>query len=125
MRLLAAVGLIALAGCVAQPTGVQAQFAAFAGNAATADIMAGLCPQYQMRSSIEQLTEAFVDQMLASGYSELEVLQAVQNTSEDQVIDGVISEMGRQGVTPGDTAALCAYADREVAAGSQIGRFLR
>ncbi|MEX3016273.1 DUF5333 family protein [Gymnodinialimonas hymeniacidonis] len=125
MRAFAAVALIALAGCVSQPTGVQAQFEAFAGNAATADIMAGICPQYQMRNSIEQLTEGFVDQMLASGYSELDVLQAIQNTPEDRIIEDVISEMGRQGVTPGDAAALCAYAEREVAAGSQIGRFLR
>ncbi len=125
MRALIAVSLLALAGCVAQPTGVQAQFEAFAGNAATADIMAGLCPQYQMHSSIEALTDQWVDTMLASGYSELDILQAVQNTSDDRVIDSVISRMGREGVTPGDAASLCAYADREVAAGSQIGRFLR
>lgn len=125
MRGLAAIGLLALAGCVSQPSGVQAQFGAFAGNAATADIMAGLCPQYEMRNSLEELTQGFIDQMLAAGYSEIEVLEAIQATSEEAIIEEVIVEMGQQGVTPGDEAALCAYADREVAAGSQIGRFLR
>lgn len=125
MRALAALAALAVAGCVAQPTGVQAQFEAFAGNAATAEIMADICPQYRTRSSIEAMTEQWVDVMLAAGHSELDVLQAVQSTDEDRVIDAVIARMEREGVTPGDTDALCAYADREVASASPIGRLLR
>ena len=115
----------ALVGCVQPSSGVQAQFEAFAGDAATADIMAGICPQYRMRNTLEELTDGFITQMLAAGYSEIEVLQGVEATSDDAVVDAVIARMGREGVTPGDAAALCAYADREVAAGSNIGRFLQ
>lgn len=125
MRAQAALAVLAVAGCVAQPTGVQVQFEAFAGNAATAEIMADICPQYRTRSSIEAMTEQWVGAMLAAGHSELDVLQAVQNTDEDRVIDAVIARIAREGVTPGDTAALCAYADREVASASPIGRLLR
>ncbi len=125
MRALAAVAGLALAGCVAQPTGVQAQFEAFALTAASADIMSEFCPQYQMRGSLETLTESFVDQMLGLGYSEIEVLEGIQATSEEQLADRVVAEMMRQGVVPGSATSLCAYADREVAAGSPIGRLLR
>ena len=125
MKRLGAFAVLALSACVSQPTGVQAQFEAFAANATTAEIMGDICPQYTMRNSLEALTEAFVDQLLAAGFTEAEVMAGIQATPEERVIEDVIAEMTRQGVTPGDEAALCAYADREVAAGSQIGRFLR
>jgi len=125
MRVSVAIVALALTGCVSQPTGVQAQFEAFAATATTAEIMGDICPQYEIRGSLESLTEGFVDQMLAAGYSELEILEGIEATSEQLVVDAVIAEMGRQGVTPGDNAALCSYADREVAAGSAIGRLLR
>ena len=125
MKRVAAIALVALAGCVTQPSGVQAQFESFAASASTAEIMADICPQYRMRQSLEVLTEGFVAQMATAGYSEAEILQGIEATPEDRVIEAVIAEMSAQGVTPGDQAALCAYADREVAAGSAIGRLLR
>lgn len=125
MRACAFIGALTVAGCVAQPTGVQAQFESFAMTAASAELMSEVCPQYLLRGTLETLTEGFVEQMLAAGYSEFDILDGIEATSEDSIVDAVIAEMGRQGVTPGDDTALCAYADREVAADSAIGRLLR
>ncbi|WP_224814047.1 DUF5333 family protein [Hasllibacter sp. MH4015] len=126
MRALAVfAGLVTLTGCVAQSTGVQAQFEAFAADASTAEIMDDICPQYRMRQSLEALTDGFIQQMRDAGYSDTEIVQAIEATPESRVVDRVIARMGAEGVTPGDAAALCAYAEREVAANSGIGRLLR
>jgi uncharacterized protein (DUF849 family) len=141
-RILRGFGLLALgamlAGCVeetpsvsvAPPKGVSAASAveSFIIAVATADVIGDRCGAAGIRkgfSSVDALVDSYTRNLVRAGYSEEELVRAVDGLSYDRVGEKAVARLKSQGVREGDTASLCRYGVNEIAAGSAVGRLLR
>jgi uncharacterized protein (DUF849 family) len=115
---------------IAPAKGVSAASAveSFVITVATADSIADNCRDAGIRmgySSVDALLDSYVRNLVRAGYSEGELLRAVDGLSYDRVGDKAIARLKARGVRQGDTASLCQYGRNEIAAGSAVGRLLR
>lgn len=112
------------------PKGATAASAieSFVITVATADVIgdacrpAGIAKTY---SSTDALLDSYVRNLLKAGYSEGELVRAVDGLSYDRIGDKAIDRLKARGVRQGDTGSLCRYGKEEIAKGSTLGRLLR
>ena len=126
-RIAVSAAALAVAGCVATPSpqGAQAQFEGFTEDLALARLIDERCPSIRLRYSQDQLITAYRQQMLAAGYNQSDLFQALFRSSPDAVAVSALQRLRASGVQPGNAPQLCAYGLAEMAAGTRTGSFLR
>jgi uncharacterized protein (DUF849 family) len=100
----------------------------FVITVATADVIGDNCGDAGIRrgySSVDALLDSYVRNLSRSGYSEAELVRAVDGLSYDRVGDTAVARLRARGVRQGDTASLCRYGRDEIARGSAIGKLLK
>lgn len=96
--------------------------------AATADVIGDTCAGAGIRkgySSVDALLNSYVRNLQRAGYSEAELLSAVDGLNYDRVGETAIARLKARGVREGDTESLCRYGRDEIARGSAIGKLLK
>lgn len=133
----AAIGLL-MAGCVAETGASQIRPAkgVSAGQAvesfvilgATAVFTAQNCGAFGIRKNFvsqDQLIREYFGALQREGYSLQDLEEAVNRLSEEAVTAKAIARLKAQGVRDGDLGSLCRYAQKEIAAGTSLGKLLR
>lgn len=129
---------VLIAGCVETtdppvmraPPGVSAEaaFESFLITGVSAEFVAERCGRYGIRknfSSRNQLIRSFEKSLTQQGYSRSEIEQAIESVSVDVAGQKLVNYFTSRRVKIGDENSLCRFGQKEIDAGTSIGRLLR
>lgn len=137
-RLTVALCALALGGCVgdtevpvlkaAPGASAQVALAEFVTTLATVDFIDDKCRSTGLRKvyrSKDALISNYARSLQAQGYSQREILDAMDDLSVDAIATKGFQRMEAKGVRRNDVASVCRMGRAEIEAGSAIGKLMR
>lgn len=116
--------LVVAVGCGMAPTADE-QISVYLTDVATAQLIERRCDGLTLRADTEALGQSFKSAMLDAGYSREEFNDALARADASKTARAVVARIVAQGVDILDAESVGAHGRDQMAAGSQVGRFLK
>lgn len=114
------------------PRGASAKQAleSFAITIAIADVISSNCRSYGIRKNYrdtDSITRTYIMTLVQQGYNPQELERAASHISRDvnATVGKAIRYLTQRGARQNDAASLCRVGQREISAGTSVGRLLR